>query len=187
MARGRLILMAQPASPVLDEIGSALASLGLVGTFMFARENLHQSLSNVYADTLDALARMTRAGDMIAATAAQAKLSFNRITGSGVGPRGIHWELRARGKPADFVDLVASVGDALRAQGMEEETGHTPHITISYEAPRALTPCRIEPIDWTIDEFRLVRGGGEPFRYEVLRCWPLRPITKIAARQMSLF
>ena len=83
----------------------------------------------------------------------------------------------ARGVPADFAHLINIAKSAVVSRGVEfgKPNGHTPHITISYSAPVPLPSTRITPIDWLIDELRLVRTVENPYRYDVLQRWPLRP------------
>lgn len=179
----RLLFIAKPPPEVLDAMQATLMERGLdarLGREMFSAKNWHQSLSDRNFDASErSRQRMLRAGARVRAHVCT--LTLNRIRGQG---RDIstHWAYHARGEPANFTALVDAVRAALREEGVGSESGHTPHVTISYEAPDQLKTIHITPIPWTIDEILLVKGGGNPYRYHELGRWPLLP-----DRQASLF
>ncbi|WP_394418055.1 2'-5' RNA ligase family protein [Roseateles sp. BYS78W] len=153
----------------------------LLGRALFTRSNWHQSLSDRHwpEDVPDLRERLLRAGSRVQAFAVP--MTLNRIVAQGE-----HWAFKARGTPQGFAELLAAVQRALKAEGIDDRVGHTPHVTISYTAPANLRPPKIrESIDWILDEILLVSGGGTPYHYEVVGRWPLIPIA--ASSQQSLF
>ena len=48
-----------------------------------------------------------------------------------------------------------------------------PHVTLLYDK-RELTPQAIDPIQWTVRDFSLVRSLLGQGRHQVLGTWPLR-------------
>ena len=189
MAPYRLILMALPPDPVRVAAEAAVSQQGLdavMGDARFPARNWHQSLSNRHPYSSELHGAMLRAGARV--LAAPVTMLFNRIGGHSGSAQDIHWALRARGNPKGFTELCAAVRDALRSEGIPEESGHQPHVTICYRAPRSLPSVFIKPIQWTIDEIALVCGGGAPYRYEVLGRWPLvRDPAEPVVSQMRLF
>lgn len=169
-----LFFMAQPQLAVRARMEAAVATSGLdlrLGSAQFESGNWHQSFSDRQDDKPKVRAAMLRAGARVSAPSFL--MTLNRINGTGVGPRGIHWAFRALGKPKGLEAVLSSVRAALQAEGIDDETGHGPHVTISYKAPSPLPSVPIEPIEWMIDELLLVRGGGQPYQYEVIGRWPL--------------
>ncbi len=144
---------------------------------MFDARHWHQSLSSPMDLRSGLVERMLAAGRHIEAE--RVSLLFNRIAGPPSGADKTHWAFRTQGRPHAFDALVTSVRTALLHQGLEDPSGHAPHITISYRAPHAIATQWIAPIAWRIDEVSLVQGGGEPFHYETLARWPLRPTPQL--------
>jgi len=179
----RLLFIAKPPPEVLDAMQATVMERGLdarLGREMFSAKNWHQSLSDRNFDASErSRQQMLRAGARVRAHVCT--LALNRIRGQG-SDISTHWAYHARGKPANFTALVDAVRAALREEGVGSENGHTPHVTISYEAPDQLKTIHITPIPWTINEILLVKGGGNPYRYHELGRWPLLP-----DRQASLF
>lgn len=176
--------MAKPPQKTFDAIRAALIEQRLdtkLGRKMFPAANWHQSLSDRNFNASErSCQQMLRAGARVRAHACT--LTLNRIDGHGANSP-IHWAVRARGEPADFIALLSAVRTALREEGVASEGGHTPHVTISYDAPCPLSKAiNITPIPWTVDEILLVKAVGDPYRYEEVGRWPLLP-----ERQASLF
>lgn len=184
----RLLFMARPSPGVRAAMWTALARNGLdtrLGPALFPVRNWHQTLSGRHADTPDLRAAMLRAGASIAASACT--LTLNRMRDQ-QHDAAIHWAFRARGTPDGFAALLAAVDTALSGQGLPAGAGHTPHVTISYGAPDRLAPTSMGAVHWTIAEVELVVGGGQPYGYEVLARWPLRPPAPDPAKQqLTLF
>ncbi len=88
-----------------------------------------------------------------------------------------------------FKELLAAVRRQLIDAGFDQiATGVSPHVTLSYKAPRAFDKIPLDPaISWTIDTLCLVIGGGDPYGYEVVGSWPLLPELDPPATQSSLF
>ena len=182
MTPPRLLFIAKPPPEVLGAMQATVTERGLdvrLGREMCSAKNWHQSLSDRNFDASErSRQRMLRAGERVCAHVCT--LTLNRIRGQG-SDIPTHWAYHSRGTPADFTALVAAVRAALREEGLCSESGHTPHVTISYGAPDQLKTIHIAPIPWTIDEILLVKGGGNPYRYHELGRWALLP-----ARQASL-
>ncbi len=169
-----LIFMAQPPPAIRARMEAAVAANGLderLGAAQFEPGNWHQSFSDRQDDQPKIRAAMLRAGARVAAPSFV--MTLNRINGTGVGPRGIHWAFRTLGKPKGLEVMLSAVRAALLAEGILDDSGHGPQVTISYKAPTPLPSVVIEPIEWMVDELLLVRGGGQPYRYEVVGRWPL--------------
>jgi 2'-5' RNA ligase len=168
------LFIAKPQPDVLSAMVTAVTASGLdhlLGAALFAPDNWHQSLSDRYSDEPELRDRLLHAGGRISAVSVT--MTLNRII-SKSGKRGIQWAFRARGEPPEFQELLNTVQAALRAEGLSEEQGHIPHITISYAAPARLSSQKILPIEWTVNEILLVKGGGEePYQYRTLGRWQL--------------
>ena len=182
-----LIFMAQPQPAIRTRMEAAVAANGLderLGAAQFESGNWHQSFSDRQDDQPRIRAAMLRAGARVSVPSFV--MTLNRINGTGVGPRGIHWAFRAMGKPKGLEVALTSVRAALQAEGIDDDSGHGPHLTISYKAPTPLPSVAIEPIEWTVDELLLVRGGGQPYRYEVVGRWPLAAAPSPPQQQFGL-
>lgn len=170
MASSRLIIMAKPGAMERESMLRVIRELGLeqqLGTAMFDPANWHQSLSDQFPDSPEFRATLRRACGQV--SAAPFTLSLNRIIGGET-----HWEFKARGTPKGFSALLTAIRAALRAERITDVQGHSPHVTISYRAPSKLPSTPITPIDWAVEDFLLVRGGGDPYRYEELGRWSLK-------------
>lgn len=182
-----LIFMAQPQLAIRTRMEAAVAANGLdlrLGSAQFESGNWHQSFSDRQDDKPKIRAAMLRAGARVSAPSFV--MTLNRINGTGAGPRGIHWAFRAMGKPKGLEAVLTSVRAALLAEGIDDDSGHGPHLTISYKAPSPLPSVAIEPIEWTVDELLLVRGCGQPYRYEVVGRWPLAAALEPPQQQFGL-
>lgn len=182
-----LIFMAQPQPAIRVRMEAAVAAHGLderLGEAQFESGNWHQSFSDRQDDKPKVRAAMLRAGARVSAPSFV--MTLNRINGTGVGPRGIHWAFRAMGKPKGLEAVLTSVRAALESEGIDDDSGHGPHLTISYKAPTPLPSVAIEPIEWMVDELLLVRGGGQPYRYEVVGRWPLAAAPEPPQQQFGL-
>jgi 2'-5' RNA ligase len=113
-------------------------------------------------------------------------MTLNRIVSSGDQAGRYHWSFQAKGTPTGFAELKAAIRAALAQQGIHDTTNNSPHITLSYCAQRKQQSMKIAPITWTIDELLLVKGGGDPYRYDVLGSWPLNRSNVINAPQLAL-
>lgn len=88
----------------------------------------------------------------------------------------IPWWLGASETPAGVTDLYQILHDRLlAARVLPERMKFVPHLTILRDARTALPKTSIGPIDWTVNEFVLVRSRLDlkPVRYELLGRWPL--------------
>ena len=186
MASSRMLLMAQPSPEVRARLHETLAGLGLepvLGLAMFAPENWHQTFCRPYASSADVCAALLRAGVAVHDMRLPAfSLVIDRIQSQGRDP--IHWSFRTKARPAGFDALLNAVHHALQLEGLSNDPGHSPHLTISYRAPKELPRQEFAPIPWRIDELLLVQGNGSPYRYDVLARWPL---PEVPEAQRSLF
>ncbi|NKF21520.1 RNA 2',3'-cyclic phosphodiesterase [Solimonas marina] len=90
--------------------------------------------------------------------------------------REIPWWIAARSTPPGLTAFYAALRDAmLQARVSLERLRFVPHLTIARNAKIILPPTPIEPIDWAVDEFVLIRSRLDlrPVRYEVIGRWPL--------------
>jgi 2'-5' RNA ligase len=98
------------------------------------------------------------------------------------------WAICTSQTPEGFTRLKAAIRRSLLTEGIKNRCGNTAHVTLSYRAPFHFEACSVEPIEWTIDRFTLLRGGGKPYRYEVEEQWLLSaPIPEQPSPQATLF
>ncbi|MBE2210073.1 MAG: hypothetical protein IAE66_00600 [Xanthomonadaceae bacterium] len=155
-----------------------LAAAGVaskLGRRMFAMANWHQTLSGRHFDADDTtIARLLQAGARINASAVT--LRFNRVIWTqGEPERRNHCTLFTQGRPVEFDALLGAVQAALAEVGLGDSEGHRPHITLSYDAGELHPTVQLIPIEWSIDEVLLLKGHGNPYRYDVIGRWPLLP------------
>ena len=190
-SESRLLFVLMPPAEIRAALSAAFDRTGLgaeLGDALFADTNWHQSVSDRYADIPANRERLRDAG--AALRAAPFLMSFERL-----GSRGktagvdIHWEFQSRRKKIDGLNqLIETLNARLSDQQMDAGGGHTPHITVSYRAPRVLEATELgTPVLWRVEELLLVRGGGFPYRYEVLDRWPLTAVPQTASGQQLLF
>lgn len=99
-----------------------------------------------------------------------------------------YW-LGAREVPEALPVLHRTLRDTMKAAGVvPERMSFTPHLTILRDAQRPLPDTRIQPIDWPVREFVLIRSrlDRRPADYELLGRWPLLE-GPAPAEQMALF
>jgi 2'-5' RNA ligase len=169
-------LIATPPAEVLASLVRRLSQLGIfqrLGDALFPIGNWHQSLSGRLDDTPPHIRSLVRAGARVMAP--QFLMTFNRVGGGHPANGVMHWSILARGKPKGLAVLLSTISESLQAEGMPDGGGHSPHLTISYNAPTPLPSVGFVPVTWAVSDFALVRGGGEPYRYEVLKRLPLLP------------
>jgi len=190
-SESRLLFMILPPAEIREALSTAFERTGLMselGDALFAPTNWHQSVSDRYADIAANRERLRDAG--AAVRAAPFLMSFERL-----GSRGktagvdLHWEFQSRRKKVDgLIQLIDTLNARLADQQMDAGGGHTPHITVSYRAPRVLETTELgTPVLWRVEDFVLARGGGFPYRYEVLDRWPLTGVPQTASGQQLLF
>lgn len=190
-SESKLMFMIMPPTEIRAALSAALDRTGVVselGDALFAATNWHQSVSDRYADIKANRERLRDAG--AAVRAAPFLMSFERLGSRGkVAGVDIHWEFQSRRKKIDgLIQLIDTLSARLTDQDMDVGGGHTPHITVSYRAPRALDATELRtPVLWRVDEFVLVRGGGWPYSYEVLDRWSLTGEPQTASGQRLLF
>ncbi len=182
----RLIVMTKPPPAVLDTLKQTVAAQGLekrLGAAMFEPGNWHQTLSARFPDEPRFERLLQDACSRVVAEAFT--LSLDRVVGPASDDKPIHWTLLAARAPKGLVALLAAIRSSLQTLGVHDESRHRAHITISYRAPSPLTEIRFTPVAWPVENFLLVRGGGQPYRYTELCRWPLTPAPQ--SRQLNLF
>ena len=190
-SESKLMFMVMPPADIRTALSAALERTGLLpelGEALFAATNWHQSVSDRYADIKANRERLRDAG--AAVRSAPFLMSFERL-----GSRGknagvdIHWEFQSKRKKVDgLTQLVDTLNARLADQEMDAGSGHTPHITVSYRAPRVLETTELRtPVLWRVEELLLVRGGGFPYHYEVIDRWSLTGVPQTASGQQLLF
>ena len=183
-----LFFMAKPPTEVRHAMQQALAENGWdsqLGDTLFAPDHWHQSLSYPLPSTPALRHNLMEIGAHIRSQAFTVLL--NRIAGTAADPAAIHWKFHATTKPAAFDALQAHIRDGLQAHGIEGMPGHSPHVTFSYWAPHKLARQEIRPIPWRIDEVLLVESQGDPYHYDVLGRWSLRPAPQGLESQRELW
>lgn len=191
MSDTRLFFAAMPSPEVVAAIRDILRKNKLehwLGRALFAPGNWHQSLSGRrFNATREDVSSLRAVGGCIRARACT--LQCNRIETSVTNKGKIYMTLRAKGKPKPLELLSLALQTQLRAAEYEDmATGVTAHTTVSYDAPGLIDRIVIEPsIAWTINEFLLLLGNGDPYRYDVIDRWQLLPERDPIVTQTSLF
>ncbi|PNS08745.1 2'-5' RNA ligase family protein [Solilutibacter silvestris] len=179
----RALFVAMPGQQVRDKLLDAVRSKGLdhpLGSAMFDPLNWHQSLSDRHwSPSAERIEQLKRAGSRI--NGAAFTMRFDRIGG------GDHWVFGVKGGRRGLKDLLDAVQRGLGTEGLADNLSHSPHITLSYNAPHPLQQVEIEPVEWLVDELLLVIGGGsEPYRYRVVERWPLQAADQVPGAQLGL-
>ncbi|MBI2512997.1 MAG: error-prone DNA polymerase [Opitutae bacterium] len=181
----------QPSASARDAINRLQDELRTRHAFRDYRvkpENLHISLHALGEG--DALP----AGRLEAARAAAANLVFEsfELTFDRAGS----FPLKQEKKPFVLFPTVAAVAPlkafhrALGAALLEGSVGDfvrphfTPHLTLFWDSV-VVEPHSLPPIDWTVDEFVLVRSHHGKGRHEIVGRWPLRAPASVAPRRSA--
>ncbi len=84
--------------------------------------------------------------------------------------------LGAAETPIALAHLEQMLRNALVHLPQERQPRFVPHLTVLREAARPLQPTAIEPIDWPVAEFVLIRSilHAYPAQYQTLARYPLR-------------
>ena len=171
MNTSRMMVMSQPSDPVLRRMSSAVDQRGLrefLGARMFPERNWHQTLCGPYEACHATERTLARACDAALAAPMRAfRLRLNRIRSDRwPDEERIHWSFLSQGRPSDFDALLQFLRTEVQPD-LPPDTGHTPHVTISYRAPAPLDTLRIQPIDWLIQQISLVvrQGTGNPLHF----------------------
>ncbi|QIL80403.1 2'-5' RNA ligase family protein [Diaphorobacter sp. HDW4A] len=172
-----MLIFAQPTGAALERLFGAVTELELetrLAGRMFPARNWHQTLCGPYDASEEVMNALFKAGDALEQAQLPAfTLSLNRLRAE-EGDR-IHWSFFARGRPHAFDDVLAILKDQVTRRGLAPDSGHRPHITISYNAREGLPPLDIAPIDWVIHEFALAErsGTGNEWSYKIIKRWKL--------------
>ncbi|WP_428310021.1 2'-5' RNA ligase family protein [Hydrocarboniphaga sp.] len=171
----RLLLAAIPDAVTLQGLSASFASTGLAaqaGGDLSPSRNWHQSLSDRYNDTPENRRLLMEAGALV--KAAPFVLGFNRFECKGK-PGKFHWSLRPSKTPPAFDALLNAIKAALAARRIDEDHGHSAHVSVSYWAKAKPDNRPIPAVLWRISEFMLLRGDGhgDAYQYQELARWPL--------------
>lgn len=175
----RLLFIARPDARMREAFDTVTREHGIqarVGLALFPLVNWHQTLSDRFIDTPEARAKLLRAGGQVQAEGFTLALDQWRIAPNARDSANV--DLRCSQPSAPLACLFAGLRRAMGEQGLESGADPVPHVTLSYRFAhhaRRLEVRPVRPIQWTIDSFELVVGGGDPYRYRMLGRWPLRP------------
>jgi len=169
----------------LDDVIGSAGIKALLGPDLFPAVLWHQSVSDRYADRPEIRERLLAAGAAVQVPGFTIGLDQLRAYRNDKGSYNV--EARQRAGSPDLVTLVDAVNVAVAAQGLPRGGGHSPHATLSYgfqgEPPK---PLKMPAVEWSVDAFELVVGGGRPYGYTTLGRWALGP-PAARASQASLF
>ncbi|MFZ7096923.1 2'-5' RNA ligase family protein [Luteimonas dalianensis] len=170
------------------ELDAAIRAAGVkaaLGTKLFPPALWHQSVSDRYADRPELRERLLAAGGDVRVPGFSIDLDQLR---KGRNPRGnFNVEARQRSACSELVTLVDAINEAVAAHGLPKGDGHSPHVTLSYGFNGELPGTQpMTPVEWRVDAFELVVGGGQPYGYTTLGRWTLGP-PAARASQPSLF
>ncbi len=174
--------MAKPPEEVREGLLRLIDGMGLpsrLGDALFAPGNWHQSLSTRFPDAPGLSQVLARLASSIQVAPFMMRLDRLGATSGGGGK--IHWRFRPASEPPGLRALVDAIQTVSQA-----EIAPTAHVTISYRAPGKLSTLRVAPVYWKIDEFLLVRGGGDPYHYEEIGRWPLAGRSVLPGGQLDL-
>jgi len=167
----RLFFALLPDAPLRARIAAVAADLAhahAAGGRLLVPERYHLTL-NFLGDFLPLPPALV---DSVCAAADDVRMAAFDLTldraGSFAGSR-VWWLGTSQALPAQA--LWRSLGDALVRRGVRAQPGaFTPHLTIVRDARHALAPCAIDPLQWRVDGFALVRSRpGRP--YDILQRW----------------
>lgn len=184
----RLLFILRLAPTETVALDAAIESAGVkaaLGAELFPASLWHQSVSDRYADRPDIRERLLAAGGQVRAPGFTVELDQLR---AGRNQRGsLNVEARQRAACPELAALVASINAAVAEQGLPQGGGHSAHVTLSYTFLGELPPTRpMITVEWPVDAFELVVGGGRPYGYTTLGRWKLQaPAAR--ASQASLF
>jgi RNA 2',3'-cyclic 3'-phosphodiesterase len=91
--------------------------------------------------------------------------------------------------PAELAHLEQALRQALAQLAQERQPRFVPHLTVLREAERPLRVTAIEPIDWPVTDFVLIRSilHRQPAEYITMARFPLRGTSLPPPKQGSLF
>ncbi len=147
------------------------------GTVMPARaravrcENLHLTLAYVGPVEEDRRAGVEAIGDAVAARSFLFTVDAVEVWRR----KGIAW-IGCRTAPAALATIVEQLRTGMRNAGIRpDDRPFAAHLTIARDARSSLRAAAIEPLDWPVHEFALMRSVAAPggVRYESVRSWPL--------------
>ena len=169
-----ILRLAPSAAAALDDIIGSAGIKAMLGRDLFPAGLWHQSVSDRYVDRPEVRERLLAAAATVQVPGFTIGLDQLRAYGNDRGSCNV--EARQRTGCPDLARLVGAINVAVAEQGLPRGGGHSPHVTLSYsfggEPPK---PRTMPAIEWTIDAFELVVGGGHPYTYSTLGRWLLGP------------
>lgn len=184
----RLLFILRLAPSETAALDDAIESAGVkaaLGAELFPAALWHQSVSDRYANRPELRQLLLAVGERVRVPGFTIELDQLR---KGSNQRGsFNVEARQRSACPELVTLVDAINEAAAAQGLPKGRGHSPHVTLSYGFKGELPGTQpMIPVEWTVDAFELVVGGGKPYGYTTLGRWMLGP-PAARASQASLF
>lgn len=184
----RLLFILRLAPTVTAALDSAIRSAGVkaaLGQDLFPAPLWHQSVSDRYADRPDIRPRLLAAGERVRAPGFT--LELDQLRAARNLRDSFNVEARQRSASPELRALVDAINDAAAEQGLPRGKGHSPHVTLSYGFRGELPGTQpMTPVEWQVQAFELVSGGGSPYAYTTLGRWMLGPPAPRAS-QASLF
>lgn len=180
-----ILRLAPSATAALDDIIGSAGIKAVLGRELFPAVLWHQSVSDRYADKPEVRERLLAAGATVQVPGFTIELDQLRAYGNDKGSYNV--EARQRGGCPDLARLVGAINVAVAEHGLPQGGGHSPHVTLSYSfRGKPPKPRTMPAVEWTVDAFELVVGGGKPYGYTTLGRWTLGP-PAASASQASLF
>jgi len=169
-----ILRLAPSATAALDDIIGAAGIKAMLGRELFPAGLWHQSVSDRYADRPEVRDRLLAAGAAVQVPGFTIELDQLRAYGNDKGSYNV--EARQRAGCPDLARLVDAINGAVAGQGLPRGGGHSPHVTVSYSfGGEPQKPQTMPAVEWTVDAFELVVGGGRPYTYSTLGRWMLGP------------
>lgn len=173
--KSRLIFMLRPDPATRRALVESFLGTGLhgrLGSRLVPFDHWHQPLAPPYPDnSREATDLFLRVGARVRAEAFT--LVFDHLAGR-TDTHAVQWALRCKRLAPELSTLIATLRRAFLDEGLDTHVSPRAHITISDDAPASLPVTAIRPVQWRVEQFALVRAGGEwPHLYETLHRWPL--------------
>lgn len=161
------------AAAAIGELGRGLAGQQNLHGKRLASERLHVTLHHLgdYAGLPPSLlARARAAAERLRMEAFDVR--FDRIGTFGGGRRQMPCVLRGEEGVKGLFQLQRTLARRMAEQGITGDTRFTPHLTLLY-TDATLPLQRIEPVQWRVREFVLIRSFLGQTRYQFEGRWPL--------------
>jgi 2'-5' RNA ligase len=187
----RLLFIARPDAAMRETFDVSTREQGIqagTGLSMFPLVNWHQTLSDHFIDSADTRALLMRAGQRVQMRGFT--LALDRLRMSPNERDSTNVELCCSQEVEGLKQLLVALKAAIAGQDLlTTDTGHRPHVTLSYRDDAEVKRQQTRPIraiEWAIEAFELVVGRGDPYRYQTLGRWELATAAPRVS-QTSLF